>query len=308
MTGKLIVHIGLPKTATTSVQISLFQNYNLQDLNYLGVVQPRSKKQKKEYYQFTNALDCKDSKSSKAIFDTKKTLQQLIRKSPQRNILISEEGITVDGALTNWQVKLSRLGEILKGFEYKVLVTVREPVSASYSLYCELYPKIKNKYPNFMDFFEHSNSVKIYHYDELIKHLHQKFDNKSIHYVQFEELKQGDKFVTSINDIIGIDNKDIIPINNENKKDIGTVGYITEPLNLQHIASNIRGMKIGIILMNIPVLNLIIKKIYNKVKFITFKKEGDEIPFLSESQKRYLFKEFKSGNSALLKESGINYL
>ena len=50
MSGKLFVHIGLPKTATTTLQIEFFPELANGGIRYLGVFQPRSEREQDDLY------------------------------------------------------------------------------------------------------------------------------------------------------------------------------------------------------------------------------------------------------------------
>lgn len=133
--GKLIVHIGLPKTATTTLQADVFPKLINNQIKYLGTFQPREKTPLKNLYHHF----CKAVESRENIDNIRILLNKEISKG--HTLIISEEGMTVPSGNITWKKKLENLGKIVRGFDYTIIVSVREPSSALFSYYCELYPR-----------------------------------------------------------------------------------------------------------------------------------------------------------------------
>ncbi len=181
---KAYVHIGLPKTATTTLQADLFEPGDGIYWEYLGVLQPRHRKQAAKYLDLMAVLSDNTKLSSDSVRLLRTELSSNYSDLP---LLMSEECITTDGG-TSWQEKLSRLSVILNGFEVKLIVSVRRPREALYSLYAELYSSLASKYPNFDDYVNDSNQAKIYRYKELFDVLTSHFHADALIVIPFEEL------------------------------------------------------------------------------------------------------------------------
>lgn len=195
---KLIIHIGLPKTATTALQKHIFENCDCRSWNYIGVRQPRKSKQIDVYYQL---MDCFRTvySDNKTIEDCKRILKQC---SDERTLLISEEMFCVDTQIT-WQEKIKRLAKITQEYEVTVLVTVREPLAAMFSLYCELWPIRRQNYPTFQSFADTSNQAKIFDYQYLSRQLEQSFRQGTVKMVPFEAIRSGRDFLLKIEKATG---------------------------------------------------------------------------------------------------------
>lgn len=184
--AKVIVHIGLPKTATTSLQIDVFSKLrNIQDINYVGIYQPRKDIQtelfKKFYYYLLTGKDINE------IIDLIK-----IEIEKGRNILISEEmivGVSAgDTSNDSWRQKIHNLSLLLQNFDYKVIVTVREPSKALFSYYVEGYHIFKKLNQSFLEVALTHECMKIFHYGIFFNYLLNYFPKHRISVYKFEEI------------------------------------------------------------------------------------------------------------------------
>jgi hypothetical protein len=181
MNQKIFVHIGLPKTATTSLQTDFFPKLASGDIEYLGVVQPRNKPaQDSTYRTFLTALNRRQG-----IDELRKILSLKLKN---QSLILSEEMITVSGARSTWKEKIANLNEILEGLDYEVIVTVREPAAALFSYYCEIYPKLGGKAGSFVECALESEIMHIFHYGKLITELLAHFTPERLHCFKFEDL------------------------------------------------------------------------------------------------------------------------
>lgn len=179
--GKIFVHIGLPKTATSTLQTDVFPKLQDERLKYLGVDGDRKEGKSSEiYYQFMDAVE-----SGGEIESIRSKISDSLREC---DLLLSEEMLTVSSAMVPWQVKLDRVAEILSGFDYTVIVSVREPVSALFSYYVELYPRFAKM--GFVESAMSHNDMFIYHYEKLLQKLNQAYGFERLHFVRFEDIAQ----------------------------------------------------------------------------------------------------------------------
>jgi hypothetical protein len=185
MKHKIFVHIGLPKTATTSLQTDLFPRLAGNDIEYLGVFQPRDESvQGKLYRSFTKSFTNR--------VETGALRESLARKLQKKNLILSEEMISVSQWKHSWKEKLAYLKTVLEGFDHEIVVTVREPVAALFSYYCEIYPLLGPERRSFIDVALQSEPMQIFHYDKLISELSRHFATERLHFFKFEDLIAND--------------------------------------------------------------------------------------------------------------------
>jgi len=196
--AKFLLHVGLPKTATTAVQQFVFQGLPTEDFHYVGTRQPRSETRSILFTKFMRAINSKpqDFDSHRAELS-----EDLWRLPLQKRNVISEEMFTVDTGIP-WQTKIQRLANIMGNHDCRVLVTVREPLSAAFSLYVELWRAIRNDYPAFEDFLD-SNQAKIYDYSILLPFLRECFGDQ-LYVLPFENTRRGRTFIAGLEDFLGV--------------------------------------------------------------------------------------------------------
>lgn len=182
--GKVIVHIGLPKTATTSLQMDFFPELENENVCYLGVHHPRTiSNQSTIFESFVGSLSTGNVERVRA------ELFGLL--SEGKTIIISEEMITVSLNNVSWRKKLDNLSKLLSGMNYLLLLTVREPVSAMFSYYVEIIShkqKIGKSFPEVAKFDER---MEVFHYGKLASELIDHFDEHRILVIKFEDAVNG---------------------------------------------------------------------------------------------------------------------
>lgn len=214
--AKVILHIGLPKTATTLLQQFVFNKLN-DKIDYLGVIQPREEEQNNLFLEILSLTTCSNTEYLQRLETVKSAVGN--RLNMQRlPLLVSEEMFSVDSGEVTWQGKLNRLGQLFEGHELTVLVTVRDPVSAVFSYYVEIYNTIKGECSNVVNFACESNYSKIYNYPYLDYIINEAFVNAKINYIPFELLKNG-RFVSEVIKSIGIESNERFELQNTNAKE-----------------------------------------------------------------------------------------
>ena len=185
MTGKIFVHIGLPKTATTTLQKEVFPALADEKVCYLGVVQPRQADQQDELY----ARICRAVNSGTDLSETRKAL--LTKTASGTTIILSEEMFTVSSRGTAWRAKLNNLAVLLQGLDYVLIVTVREPAAALFSYYVELHERFVRSKKSFLELAKADESMEIFHYEKLSEALLQHFSRDRIFIQTFEDIVSG---------------------------------------------------------------------------------------------------------------------
>lgn len=226
---KVYVHLGLPKTATTTLQTDFFPSLNGEVCDYIGTPQPRDVAKDPLYTQLYQVI-----RTGVDISGAKKALVE--RLSEGKSIIFSEEAIVVRERDVHWQKKLENLAAILDGVEFKLLVTVREPVAAMFSFYVELYHRYKNEKRSWQELATEHNDFKIYHYEFFYFELERLFGHRSISTAHFEKIVQGDlSEVMEFLDAVGVEDEiKEIKRHNSKKSDLTHV-YVERKVSLSRL-------------------------------------------------------------------------
>ena len=238
--GRVVVHIGLPKTATTTLQTDFFPNVQSSHIRYLGVRQPRdTQTQDLTYSTFI------DSINSGEVSECREMFRDLL--SVKKTVVLSDEMITVSHNGITWREKLTNLSTILKGFDYVIVFTVREPVSAMFSYYVEINRHASENLSDLVSFAMCDERMEIYHYGKLIQELLERFDRDKIVAIKFEDIIDGrlDALSGLLDITIDTDNKQLFQARN---KRVDTETYVYSGRNLtiiDIIKIILRGLKIN---------------------------------------------------------------
>lgn len=186
MENKLYLHLGLHKTATTSLQKFVFPN--IPNVIFLGRTTEPLLSQDSFYkslvsYCFSNQEDLNVENELKLSFQDKLN---------ESSIIISDEWFTADFDgfykfnCAPWQVKISKLSRIVKGLNVEVLITVRTPFDGVFSQYCEFTQVgIEKYYGDFFNYIMESNDAQAYNYNRLRQLLDGSF--KNVTYFRYDD-------------------------------------------------------------------------------------------------------------------------
>ncbi|MFP6788338.1 MAG: hypothetical protein VB954_00040 [Thalassolituus sp.] len=167
---KLLLHIGYHKTGTTSIQNSLFDREGGHAYIGKSTLWRNSSKDLSEYLLHL-ICDASDDVFFKKYDELKSRLASYCGEKNQ--LVWSEELILGDsesymGGSQSLETRLSRLGLIFIEFDIIVLLTVRSPIDAMYSLYSQKFRFLRNRERDFISFFKKKNILKLYNYSSLI--------------------------------------------------------------------------------------------------------------------------------------------
>lgn len=153
---RILLHLGLPKTGTTTLQHHLFQRLHEQGLvNFLGkalTIDLNGKVIASNYRGKIIRQACEGKIQEDVSVDIDKLL------SDSKLNVLSDEGIMVFyPGMENLPLneKLKKLAELLSEYDVEVFVSLRQPVEYLYSLYTELYTRHYSK-------ISYQNSFKKY--------------------------------------------------------------------------------------------------------------------------------------------------
>ena len=183
MSQRFYIHIGLPKTATTTLQQNILPAFcNENQWHYAGVQQPRKSGSGNSviYRAFMNGMYSGDEN---LFFDA-------LKSNPHRNvpIIISEEMITVLTHKSTWKENLQNIRRMLVNSDYRVLVTLREPLAASFSFYLERYEYFHKQFGKFGFEVLESEDMAIYRYASFIDYLQNLFGADRVYVATFENI------------------------------------------------------------------------------------------------------------------------
>lgn len=135
MTGHIFIHVGPPKTATTSLQLSL-QELEGEGVHYVGVRQPRA-----THENIESDLLIQVSRGDPTIEGKAQRLRASFVERLQRNetIIVSEEMFVVAANEEKIRIQLANLATFFRGLPLTIVVTLRDPRQAIPSYYQEVF-------------------------------------------------------------------------------------------------------------------------------------------------------------------------
>lgn len=135
MTPSIIVHIGPPKTATTSLQIAL-EEISHPNFHYAGTLQPRARNADSLCQRLYHVCSGK-SPHQDDIKNVRDELKSHLQEG--KTIFLSEEMFLLEQDHASIQSKIKLLRNVLAGFDCKILISARPGKSALPSLYQEIF-------------------------------------------------------------------------------------------------------------------------------------------------------------------------
>ncbi|OJS99850.1 hypothetical protein [Marinobacter nauticus] len=199
---KILLHLGLPKTATSSLQHNVLKKLHEQKrINFLGKCLDynlETKELKLHNNKGKFIRDCAEGKISVEV--ARQNLADLV--DPEKVNVYSDEGIMVAyPGKDNLPLsqKFKGLAKVLDGYSVQVVVTLRDPVDYLYSLYVELYPdycsNVKsvnsiNKYVDKLIYSPEDIFYESFFFDKWINDLGKSFE---VSVLSFEGLARGDE-------------------------------------------------------------------------------------------------------------------
>lgn len=297
--SKVFVHIGLPKTATTTLQYEFFPKFNNSNIVYVGLRTPRRQKQSLLFEYFDKAVRLGEDIEQANIL-LKSELQK------RKSILVSDELCLVSHKEQgSWREKMARLHKLLSGCQHAILVTVREPAEASFSYYVQMYHNFRKVKTPFLSLVKDSEAMEIYHYGKLIHELERYFHRDCLHFIPFEKIIN--------NDLGGFDM--LFSYSKERKNDTLSSHRNFRPKDSKVVKRNYSRSLGSILDKFFPgtgALSLLPNPIKNKLMSVVKRLLGTQIskPFVIErpsDSEMQAIRQYLQDETAALKEFGVDY-
>lgn len=293
--ARLIIHLGLPKTATTSLQIDFFSKIENEKMVYVGVRHPRKSHQTDIYKKFSNYIETGEN-----FTNVNKALKYELDQG--RDILISDEMIVVSHNL-KWRDKLRNLYNLIQEFNYQLIVTVREPSKALFSYYAERFHIYKKCDKTFIELALEHESMKIYHYRVFFSYLLEMFDKNLVFVKKFEDLIQNKNL--DLCKVLNI-SEDLCDINLNNYNSKLTFDNQIIKKNKTYIG-DFKFIKRNISdIFNVFIFKKKLKKYINEISNISFQ-SNEKILIPSKVEFQYLKEQLKEETKYLDEKFQIRY-
>ena len=134
----VVIHIGPPKTGTTSLQVALEQ-VTFPELFFGGTFQPRDRNAG-SLSQALYRICTDDTETKSGLQSFREELRRLVGGG--RTVLLSEEMFLLEQEQISMEQKIVRLREALAGFDCRILISARSGASALPSLYQEIFASL----------------------------------------------------------------------------------------------------------------------------------------------------------------------
>lgn len=311
-----IIHIGLPKTGTTTIQESLFPELHFLDkINYLGTTLSKKYYKTPQFHSFTKHF-------TNLLWFNKKSCLNLedYLVSDKANVFSSESL----GGLYYIHQKMNRINNpevfpslIKNSFSndvtFKILIVLRNQITRIPSSYAQSYKfykedPSKNTLEKFIESIsQEKNMFLSFYYDELIKQWANVFGKENITILFFEDfINNQTHFTNELSSLLKVENDLVNSLllnkhyNKKEKMNDGTYIRYTERLYIIKILFIILKFLIGTHFKNK------LKKYLGEslVKHFRFKKEL--IRAITNQEKEFIFNVFKHSNERLWKEYSVD--
>lgn len=156
----------MPKTGTTTLQADVFPYIcSISDYQYLGLFQPHRKIKQTWVMSKLHRWMMYGEGEADLFFE----LENATKNSP---VIISNETILSSNFHSSWKMRILRLERLVKHFDFQVYITIREPVGAMHSYFCEHFldsPEVHRS--SFLEELKHGNLLQIYKYSKSIPYI-----------------------------------------------------------------------------------------------------------------------------------------
>lgn len=231
MTGRVFLHIGPPKTATTALQYA-FEEIADETLIYGGTFQPRERNSGSLSDILLRAAGGHQAQRGRPLEEALDRIGEAVRSG--KIVVISEEMLSLS-MNTSMADKLTFLGQCFAGLPTTIILCIRNPQEAIPSLYQELYRVQPFLTKLSFSRFCRSDTVECYDYRKIISLL-QEAGLGTIRIISFEHICSGNLTLRELFDHPGLPDKrlSLRKANTSRTKDNTTVRKL-EPISLRMI-------------------------------------------------------------------------
>ncbi len=206
MNRPLTIHIGLPKTGSTALQMNLFVTHP--ELAYIGKPLTRFSNEQASVFQ---ALMCRpEDEWKRRLPEYRASLEEMISGKPGAAVLLSEEELST--ARLGGRVGRKKVAERLYGLfpNAHILVVVRNQLHAMQSLYCQLSRVGLIDVPTFQGWIEplcnRPELLDAYDYGAVVEDYEALFGPHQVQVLAFEHLNQDrESFIREVCKICVVD-------------------------------------------------------------------------------------------------------
>jgi len=184
MIGHLYLHIGPPKSGTTSLQYA-FERIQHARFIYGGAYQPRERNQNSLANRLHHALN---EDHQDAIIQIGEEISSLLAAG--KHVLISEEMLLLTQEERTWPKKLVTLSNCFKDIPTTVIISLRDPAEGVPSLYQERFNGLSLRHKLSFGSFCESEKASCYDFSRVRNQLDQ-LGFHDIRYISFDSIYRG---------------------------------------------------------------------------------------------------------------------
>lgn len=188
MAKRLIIHVGYPKTATTTIQNSIFKK--CKSIKYLN--------ENVKINRFLVNIPIENGVFERELDEFKKNLEEIVVGNHEETFVISNEqflfsdAFRVDSKKFNYHIVPNRLKEALLDTgifdEYSILIGIRNQIDLHHSMHTQTAKEISTKaYTDSIFDDKYVHYVELFDFNQIHRLYSEYFDN--IRFYIFEELK-----------------------------------------------------------------------------------------------------------------------
>ncbi|MGM0598311.1 MAG: hypothetical protein ACQETH_00720 [Candidatus Rifleibacteriota bacterium] len=310
---KIVLHVGLPKTATTSLQSNLLMPLHSNGkINFLG--RHGAFLQEGLYNPIGQILS--SLKNGRNISLIRNELEEQLTRDLMN--VISEECISISHNLYHKQM-IPKLAELLKPYNTKILISLREPTSFVYAYYVEMFRWIfhNEKDMNSLNKFvagvlrnPEKEAFDILFYRRLINYISKYFSDLEV--ILYEDLQNdSNSYFGKLGELLKLDWQMLqSQFNSEpcNKSVYCSYGKVSPGITLSqkihYRVEKIRKTHLGYLLKNFHFLKPIYSKILAKCQNVKVTKDNAH-SYLNDSQKHDL-SEILCADNLFLQDYGFS--
>lgn len=262
---KLLVHIGLSKTATTSLQSNVFMLLHRKNkINYLG------KDNSSNFFPFSKVMKTLEEKklSNEELHHVKQDFDLLL-KDGVLNVISNE--VMSESRHLNLKVFWINFNRLISSYDFNLVVTLRNPRGFIFSYYVESYKwqyrydRTKSSFSNFLSSIRENKDSEEYITCFFYK-LFEMLPKPKVHTLLYEDLKfDKQNYSNAMSKLLGISSdlfNELFFLKQLNQRKKTTEGKYSEAITI----SNYIQYKKNVIRTKIPIVILLTKiPFYKKV-------------------------------------------